>query len=288
MHIRFADVNGIRTRYYEAGSGRPLLLVHGGGAAADTWVRNIEPLAAAGYRVLALDLIGHGFSDAIDLTGKVPQVEQARHIAIFLDHLGIDRIALVGHSFGGLVTSLFYLADPGRVAMMGLISSSSTFHQPKDFGTAVGNAYDNQIKALENPSLEALRARNVGSNFNKQDTFEEILLTQLTYMGLPDRKTAFVQMHYGLLASADSREHRVSHRLEDIACPTIVITGREDPRAKWAVVQEGAAKLPDGEFHLIEQSGHKPYSEQAPTFNRLMIDYLARRYPALGAALTAA
>ena len=278
MRIRFCDVDGVRMRYYEAGEGRPVLLVHGGGAAADTWVRNIEALAQH-YRVLAPDLIGHGFSDWVDIEGKVPQVEQARHLGAFLDHLGIGEIAVIGHSFGGLVTALLHLDRPKQVTVLGLISSSSVFHSPTDFGTAVGNAYQNQIGALENPSLEKLRARNVGSNFIKEDTFEEILLVQLTYMGLPDRKKAFEQMHYGLLASAHSTEHRVYHRLEELRVPVLVITGREDPRAKWAVVKAGAERIADSEFHLVERSGHKPYSEQHQTFNALALDFLARRYP---------
>ncbi|MEZ5737115.1 MAG: alpha/beta hydrolase [Novosphingobium sp.] len=279
MRVRFADIAGIRTRYYEAGSGRPVLLVHGGGAASDTWVRNIETIASR-YRVIAPDLVGHGFSDAIDLEGKVPQQVQVQHLRAVIEALDLNGVALVGHSFGGLVASLLYLKYPELIEVLGLISSSSAFHPPAAFGTAVGNAYENQIASLTDPSLERLRARNVGSNFKKEDTFEEILLLQLTYMGLPDRKRAFEQMHYGLLDSASSKEHRVYHRLEDLKLPTFVLTGREDPRAKWQIVEEGAKRIADCEFHIVEQSGHKPFSEQSDEFNTLLLDFLDRRFPA--------
>lgn len=279
MRVRFADVEGVRTRYYEAGSGKPILLVHGGGAAADTWVRNIEALSAR-YRVLAPDLVGHGFTDAVDLAGKAPQAEQVRHLLAFLDHLGIEEVAVIGSSFGGLISALLYLARPGLVRALGLIGSSSVFHSADDLGPAAGDAYANQIRSLENPSLEALRARNTGSNYDKTDYFDEILLVQLTYMGLPDRKKAYEQLHFGLLEFAASEEYRVFHRLEDLKVPTLVITGREDPRAKWQKVSEGAQRIPQAEFHIIEKCGHKPFSEQTEIFNRLALDFLDRQYAA--------
>lgn len=277
MRVHFADIEGVRTRYYEAGEGATVLLIHGGGAAADTWVRNIDVLASR-YRVLAPDLLGHGFTDWVDLAGKVPQAEQVRHLEAFIDHHRLDDVAVVGSSFGGLLAALLYLKQPERVRALGLIGSSSVFHPPDELGPAAGGAYDNQIRALEAPSLELLRARNAGSNYNKQDHFEEILLTQLTYLALPDRKRAYEQLHFGLIASAGSTEYRVVHRLEDLAGPTLVITGREDPRAKWRIVEEGTHRIPDAELHIIERCGHKPFSEQSEIFNRLLLDFLGRRF----------
>ena len=112
MRASFVQVNGIRTRYYHAGNSGPnLVLVHGVGAAADTWVRNIDVLAEY-VSVFALDLIGHGFSDAIDMADAVPQDVQLGHLFGFIDQLGIDLYTLAGSSFGGMISALACLQRP--------------------------------------------------------------------------------------------------------------------------------------------------------------------------------
>ena len=66
MRARFIDIDGVNTRYLFAGEGNDnaLLLIHGGGVAADTWLRNIDALGAE-FAVYAPDNVGHGFTDAI-------------------------------------------------------------------------------------------------------------------------------------------------------------------------------------------------------------------------------
>ncbi|MEN0140263.1 MAG: alpha/beta fold hydrolase, partial [Rhodococcus sp. (in: high G+C Gram-positive bacteria)] len=65
MKVRFIDVNGVRTRFYEEGTGDPLVLVHGIRLGADSWFHNIDQLAV-GRRVIAPDLLGCGFTDSLE------------------------------------------------------------------------------------------------------------------------------------------------------------------------------------------------------------------------------
>ena len=102
---------GRRLHYLEAGSGEPLLLLHGAGGGAANWYRLLAPLSQR-YRVLAPDLPGFGFSDPI-----VPQAplgsQAAAHLAEWLAALGIERANAVGTSFGSLVA--LRLADHVRL-----------------------------------------------------------------------------------------------------------------------------------------------------------------------------
>ena len=190
IRVRYVDVNGIRTRYYEAGAdqqGPPLLLVHGGGAAADTWFRNLDALGEV-QQVLAPDLLGHGFTDLPDLPpDRFPQEVEADHVAAFTQALGLKRFALMGHSFGGLIAALLYLADPRRVTRLVLVASSSVFEEPLRHQNAVGGAQQNQLPALLDPTPENIRRRNVGSNYDSSDPFEEIVPIQMSALGLPGR-----------------------------------------------------------------------------------------------------
>ena len=273
MRASFVQVNGIRTRYYRAGNSGPnLVLVHGVGAAADTWVRNIDVLAEH-VSVFALDLIGHGFSDTIDMADAVPQDVQLGHLFGFIDQLGIDLYTLAGSSFGGMISALACLQRPDQVDRLVLIGAP-VFDTPAELEQAARDAQANQSKALAAPSVAMIRQRNIGSNFLKNDFFEEIVLSQLTAFALPGRSQAFADTIEGVVRSANDPKWHVHDRLEQMSCPTLVAIGRQDPRAKWQRALEGQRRMPDCRVEIFEDCGHKPQSEYADKFNRLMIDFL--------------
>jgi 2-hydroxy-6-oxonona-2,4-dienedioate hydrolase len=274
VKVRFVDVDGIRTRYYMAGAGRPLLLIHGVGSSADTWVRCLEQLGER-HAVYAPDLVGHGFSDAVDFAGASPQSVQLHHLFGFVDAMGLDPFAIGGASFGGLLAALMYFARPSQVDKLVLIGSGSVFN-PADAQVPVLRAVlANQIDAAEDPTPERVRARNAGSTWQKRDEFEEIVLTQLTSYALPGRAQALRQTVEGLIATVHDPELRVYERLEKIAVPTLVVTGREDPRADWQHVEAGHRRMPRAVLRTFERCGHKPYSEHPREFSEAVLEFLA-------------
>ncbi|WP_171074458.1 alpha/beta fold hydrolase [Nonomuraea basaltis] len=111
--IREAHVNGIKLVYREEGdpASPPLLLIHGRTANHNDW-NGITQHFAARYHVIVPDLRGHGASDH---PGEYPLPGMAEDIAGLLDHLGVARATLVGHSLGGMVSYLLAMTHPGRV-----------------------------------------------------------------------------------------------------------------------------------------------------------------------------
>ncbi len=119
MEHKTIALNGVKIHYVQAGQGPVVLLLHGLGSSLDTWRRNLEPLANAGFTVLAPDMPGHGDSEkpddldygprnAVDFTGQ------------FLRALGVERASLVGNSAGGLVAALVAPGGIGRQVSWGL------------------------------------------------------------------------------------------------------------------------------------------------------------------------
>lgn len=113
----YAEVNGINLYYESLGSGRPMILLHGGLASSETF-GPILPTLAAEHQVIAVDLQGHGRTADIDrpLDHKL----LADDIAALIDHLGLDRPDLVGYSFGGGVafwTAVKYPEKVGKLVM---------------------------------------------------------------------------------------------------------------------------------------------------------------------------
>jgi pimeloyl-ACP methyl ester carboxylesterase len=118
----FAEVNGIRLYYESAGSGPPVVLVHGLGLSGDMW-RYQMPALAERHRVITVDTRGHG------RTSKPPgpyemsmYVEDVRQL---LDVLGVDKAVLIGLSMGGGIVQCFGLAHLERLIALGLISTGN-------------------------------------------------------------------------------------------------------------------------------------------------------------------
>ena len=115
-------LNGVNVRYVQAGQGPVVLMLHGLGASMVTWSRNIEPLAEAGFTVLALDLPGHGDSDKPDHLSYDP-VSGAQLLYDFARALDVERLSLVGSSAGGLMVGLLTLDHPEIVDRLVLVGS---------------------------------------------------------------------------------------------------------------------------------------------------------------------
>lgn len=110
----FLDSNGIRMHVTDAGHGYPVLLLHGFPELWYSWRRQIDGLAEAGFRVLAPDLRGFGGTDAPEEVESYVMRELVEDVLGMLDAFGIDKVAVVGHDFGGALAWQFALRHPER------------------------------------------------------------------------------------------------------------------------------------------------------------------------------
>ena len=123
----FFDSNGTKIHYVEEGAGAPILLVHGRGGEAANWVsRGVIGDLMKDYRVIALDLRGHGKSDKPKDPKKYGQ-EMGLDIVRLLDHLGLKQVHIVGYSLGANITAQLLTTDPGRFATAVLVASAGRF-----------------------------------------------------------------------------------------------------------------------------------------------------------------
>lgn len=273
MRAAFADIDGIRTRYLYAGKGHPLLMLHGVGISGDCFVPNIDALADE-FAVYAPDMLGHGFTDAVDYHGGPPQPHIVRHLGKLVDHLGLDRYSVCGSSFGALIAALMYFDRPEWVASLILVGSGSVFHPPDEQAEALRAALANARTAMADPTLESCRQRLANICFDPASVPEELLLVQITSYALPDRFPAYQATIAGLINSVASDEHRVYTRLAQIQVPCLVITGREDIRASWQRTQEGCQRIPKAQLIIFEHCGHLPFLEHPSRFNNEVRPFL--------------
>ena len=116
--------SGIRVRAVERGDSTspPVVLIPGWGCSVYTYNRNMPALADAGFRVIAVDLKGHGLSDKPLASDEYTIDSLVEHLRDILDALGLDRPALVGHSLGGSLIYHFASRYPERARCLGMLS----------------------------------------------------------------------------------------------------------------------------------------------------------------------
>ena len=117
--MSYADVNGLSLYYEEHGAGEPLVLLHGGLGAAELWAP-VLPALAAGRRVIAVDLQGHGHTADVDRPFRAETM--ADDVAALIEHLGLERADVMGYSLGGLVALRTAIQHPQRVRRLVLVS----------------------------------------------------------------------------------------------------------------------------------------------------------------------
>ncbi|MDT7575486.1 MAG: hypothetical protein QOH17_1819, partial [Pseudonocardiales bacterium] len=148
---RTVTVSGHRICYQEAGpaDGPVIVLIHGLLSDSETWSGTIGPLAARGMRVLAVDLLGHGNSDAP--RGQYLLDDFADFLGGFLDALGLESVIVCGHSLGGAIAVHFGYHHPQRVERLVLVSAGG-----------LGKEVNLALRALSVPGAQALTGAVLG------------------------------------------------------------------------------------------------------------------------------
>ena len=214
MTEMFRRSAAVRLAYRDAGSGPPVVLIHGVGSALDSWDGVLERLSPA-RRYIRFDLRGHGGSARTP--GPYTLDDFVEDTAALMDHLSVDRAAIVGFSLGGLIAQGFAPAYPERVSALALISTvagrtaeeqervearADTLAKEGAVGhlaNAVERWFTDEFRAAHPDVLEARRRKSLLND--------------------PDCYVAA----YRVLAETD-----LGSRLSRVVAPTLVMTGEND------------------------------------------------------------
>ena len=266
----FAPSHG-RDIYYERhGQGPAVLFCHGAGSNAATWWQQL-PTVSREFTCITIDTRCFGRSVApleeFDLALFVDDV-----LAV-LDAERIDRVALVGQSLGGMIGLRMALQHPGRVSTFVACDTSLAVDHPALIDAMARRAVAAQALTVEERSL--------GRWFLQNHPERAALYAQINHFN--PSAYAFTSEGWGAAVSGLMAPHNLlpMDRLRDVACPTLLIVGSEDPLVPVDVVHEFARHIAHSEVRVIDQAGHSAYFEKADEFNGYLMDFL-RRY-AVGA-----
>jgi pimeloyl-ACP methyl ester carboxylesterase len=247
-----------------AGSGDPIVLVHGLGTDSSAWDRVAESLAEH-HRVVSVDLPGYSLRSTVD---EVPQAtELADGIDKLLDELDLPSAILVGHSFGGAVCLITAHRHPKRVAGLVLVAPGGFGSELNPFLPLLGTGFGSRmLRALYGPRTSRTIERIAARVESRSATDSRIRIAELmeTYDRLRTEKAreqfrTSVRRSLALNASPDRRQYAEI----DPAIPILIVWGREDRVLPAWHANNAQSLLPWADVHLIDGAGHTPHRSHA-------------------------
>lgn len=259
------DLGGRQVYYDLMGpeNGQVVCFTHSLASDGGMWAEQVPPLLAAGYRLLRLDMRGHGGSDPV--AGDYTMAQLADDVAASLDFLGISRVQLIGLSIGGMIGQAFALAHGQRlISAMLCDTSPQTMAGAQDAWApriaAVKKA--NSLTPLADPTMErwftdAYKPRNPGRWKQIHATIAST--TPAGYLG----------------CAAAILDFDFVPKLPSVKVPTLVVCGAMDEGTPPAGNKRIAELVPGARYEEIANARHFPNVEQSETFNRIMLGWLS-------------
>jgi pimeloyl-ACP methyl ester carboxylesterase len=263
----YVTVDGIKLHYNDAGEGKPVLCIHGGGPGATAWSnfkQNIPAITASGRRMIMVDMPGYGKSEFADGLNEDFFDYMGRMLDEFLNALDIKgSVDVIGNSLGGQAALGLEIVKPERMKHLVLIGS-----QPTSAGIVIQPMPQEALKNIINyyggdgASLEKMRrlveSLLFDSSWVTNETIQERFEAskdpgQMRLLGLPRRDFY-----------AD---------LPNVAVPTLLVWGQEDKGGALEVGLQMLRKLQNARMHIFQRCGHWAQVEHQQEFEQVVLNF---------------
>jgi pimeloyl-ACP methyl ester carboxylesterase len=271
---RSVNVGEVDLVIREGGAGgRPLLLVHGFTGASSDFADFLEPLAAAGWHVVAPDLRGHGRSDHPASEDDYSFEIFAADILGLADALGFDHFTVLGHSMGGMVTQVLGLHSPRRVDALVLMDTGHgpLVVDPELVALGVSVARDEGIDVV----ADVMALGDDGPLTT--DAYRRMVAEDPSYEAMGDRnlRASSPAMFAAMLQQITQATDRLD-ALASLTMPTLVIVGEQD--APFLVASRRMADtIADARLAVIPDGGHSPQFESPAAWWHALSGFLAEQ-----------
>jgi 2-succinyl-6-hydroxy-2,4-cyclohexadiene-1-carboxylate synthase len=252
-----------------AGSGSALVLLHGFTGSTATWRPHLSRFARRRL-TMAIDMLGHGGSDAPADPRRYAIEEAARDVTAVLDYFAIARAAVLGYSMGGRVALFLAAAAPQRVAALILESASPGIAEPSR----------RRARAAEDAALaDSIERGGIAAFvdrwerlplFASQGRLTPAVRAALRAQRLANSTRGLANSLRGL---GQGMQPPLFDRLDAVAMPALVVAGALDA-AYAAIGGDLRRRLPNARLVVIEGAGHAVHLEQPAAFNNAVADFL--------------
>ena len=258
---KYVTVGGIGTHYIEAGSGPALLLIHGGGAGADSrgnW-KDCIPRYAPRFRVIAVDMVGFGASDKPNPAEfAYSQADRNSHIIAFIEHLALRPVNIIGNSMGGATALGVAMRRPDLIRKMVLMGAAGLAVDNPDPAARQALAFD-----FTKEGMRKLMRALAGPSYPID---EALLEYRFALASEPAAKAALAAMRSGKLTYPEEE-------IAQVKVPTLVVGGKLDRIAVLARTYRFLELLENSWGFILPHCGHWVMMEAPEQFVLVTTDF---------------
>jgi 2-hydroxy-6-oxonona-2,4-dienedioate hydrolase len=284
---KWIEAGGVQTRYFDAGEGEPVLMMHGGRIGdesapgnAEEFEYNFSAIIEAGYRAISVDKLGQGYTGNPLRDEDYALRGQVAHMAQFMRALDAGPFHLIGHSRGAYIACRVVLEFPDLVSSCVLVDTNS----------AAPGTGRNEIVFACNPYPPGSRQASewVLKNYSFRgdhvtpewlDQVAKILAQEKYQAGVRKMKSEGVtETVFNPMLSEDREDTFVRLATEGLLRPTLLIWAFNDPTARlnlgYNLFDLVSRHTPRCQMHIINEAGHFSFREQPAIFNRVIKEFL--------------
>jgi pimeloyl-ACP methyl ester carboxylesterase len=251
---RHIVVDGVRVAYTDAGTGPPVVLIHGTPSHAFIWRAVLPGLVQAGYRVLAFDLLGYGQSER-PLHRDTSVAAQAVLLTALLDAWRLSDAHIVGHDIGGAVALILATSHPQRVCTLTLIDTVSYDSWPSATWQAIIDTHLHDYAALPAAEFRAMMERQLRMTvFHQEQMNGAVLEAYLAPLCSGIGQSSFFLhqvQHY------DSRyTEALTPQLSELSLPVQLLWGADDAWQPVDYAYRLQRDIPSANLTVVPEAGH--------------------------------
>jgi len=273
---QFVNVDGLKLRYIEEGTGPSVLFLHGAslGSSADVFRRNLGPFAKAGFRAVAFDYPGFGRSD---IPAKQSTAQQRNSIPRFIDAAGLGKTALIAHSRSGGFAIQLALEDPSRYSHVIILGTGSLL--PLQTEAQVGRYEAVQARvdkemAQKEPTVEDARKLLQADTFNHSlISDEDVALRHRSMIGRNFTAHQDRQNHEAP-SGGGAQGKPMWEKLADLKMPLLMMFGREDRAHAGERAELLKKQQPQINLHIMNGCKHMVHWDAFDDLMRLGVPFL--------------
>ena len=277
----YIEINDSKHFYQITGTGDTLIILHGGPGLSHQYMKpQLSQYLSSNFTLLYYDQRGSGWSDGENDTTKLNMESFVQDLDGIRNHFNIDKVNLLGHSFGGLLAMHYAIEYPGKVNSLILVDTDAASYELRT--PYQRKMINSRISETQEEYLDSLSETTAFKNHDPS-TYDKYYKTFLTSYFANPLDTVNLTLGFdsisvpkiritGRYVRANLGKYDIHDQLSKINCRTLIMQGTE---SVFSV--EGAIaihqRIPNSEIHLFEKCGHFQYIEYPNKFKDLIFDF---------------
>jgi len=274
--MNFAKINGLRLSYQIYGKGFPIIFIHGYGAKKEIWKTQVADISK-NFQAITFDIRGTGESDRPNILYTMKLL--ADDVKGLMDLIGLEKVHLIGRSFGGMIAQHFVLQYPEKVEKLVLIATNFG-RTDTDWVEIPKNGRLEEIEMIKHDPLKAFKQKSrwvfhlkfrkeMEANpskkffniFSMEDLVRESTINPSTPQDIINQAEA-MKTHYTL------------DKLHEIKNKTLLIAASHDRQTPVSIMSEMHKRIPNSELKVINEAGHFMTLSRASEVNEIILKFL--------------